>query len=110
MVRVLLTYLKTCLAAFTCSSVGQEENCTRTEIEYQRSGLVPVTKYIRDPIIGWNRVTWSFGCSVVPFVSTLPFSKGVDTVLEFSIPNPERIVPMVRFLSKSATISPIGYK
>ena len=89
-----LTYLKTCLAAFICSSVGQEENCARNEIVYARSGLVPVTRYMRDPIIDWYVVTWSFGCSVVPFVSIIPFGKGMDTVFEFSIPNRERIVPM----------------
>ena len=55
---------------------------------------MPVTRYIRQPIIDWHRVTWSFGCSVVPFGSVMPFGKGIDTVFEFCIPNRLRIVPM----------------
>ena len=59
---------------------------------YARSGLVPVTRYMRDPIIDWYVVTGPFGCSVVPFVSVISFGKGVDPVFEFSIPNCEKIV------------------
>jgi len=51
---------------------------------------------MREPIIDWYVVTCSFGCSVIPFVSIMPFGKGMDTVFEFSIPNRERIVPMYR--------------
>jgi len=51
---------------------------------------------MRQPIIDWYVVTCSFGCSVFPFVSVMPFGKGMDTVFEFSIPNRDRIVPMYR--------------
>jgi len=85
-----------CLAASICPSVGEEENCGRNEIGYARSGLVPVTRYLREPIVDWYVVTWSFHCSVIPFVSAMPFGKGMDSVFELSIPNRERIVPMYR--------------
>jgi len=94
MFRVPLTYLKTCLAAFICSSVGQGKNCARNDILYARSGLLPVTRYMRDPIIDWYVVSCSFGCSVVPFVRMMPFGMRMDTVFVFSIPNRERIVLM----------------
>jgi len=61
---------------------------------YARSGLVPVTRYMREPITDWYLVTCSFGCSVIPFISVMPFGKGMDTVFEFSIANGKRIVPM----------------
>jgi len=61
---------------------------------YARSGLVPVTRYMRDPIVDWYVVTCSSCCFVVPFVSMMPFGNGIDTVFEFSIPNQESIVPM----------------
>ena len=79
--------MKTSLAALLFSCVGQGENCARNEIVYARLGLVPVTRYMRDPILDWYEVTWSFDCSVVFFVSVIPFGKGMDTVFEFSIPN-----------------------
>ena len=96
MFRVPLTYLKMCLAAFICSSVGHKENCARNEMVYGRSGLVPVTRYMRERIIDWDVVTCSVGCSVIPFVTVMPFGKVMDTVFEFCIPTRERIVPMFR--------------
>ena len=59
----------------------------RNEIVYMRWGVVPVMRNIRKPIIDFNSVTCSFGCSVVHFVSVIPFGQGMDTVFEFSIPN-----------------------
>jgi len=70
-----------------CSLVGQEENYGRSEIVYATSGLVPVMRYMREPIIDWDVITCSFGCSVIPFVSVIPFCKGMHTVLQFSVPN-----------------------
>ena len=64
-------------------------------------GLVPVKRYMREPIIDWYVVTCSFGCCVIPFVSSMPLGKGIDTVFEFSIPNRERIVPIYRSLVRT---------
>jgi len=91
-----LTYLKRCFAAFICASVGQEEHCARNKIVYARLGVVPVTRYMNEPIIAWYVVTSSFGCFIIPFVSIIPFGKGMDTMFEFSIANREGIVPMYR--------------
>jgi len=63
---------------------------------YARSSLVPVKRYMREPIIDWYVVTCSFGCCVILFISVMPFGKGMDTVFELCIPNQERIVPMYR--------------
>ena len=65
----------------------------KNKIIYARSGLVPVTRYMRDPTIDSYVVTWSFGCFVVPFVSVMAFGKRTDSVFKFSILNRERIVP-----------------